>query len=90
MTDGGKNWGTSLLSTIGVAVGVLSWRLIFGTSLGDGFAGKVEKGPSWTDRLAEGLPLSFPEDVPPLLGQADETAGPWRRLARLLFGVTAD
>ena len=72
-----------------MADGVLSLRLIVGISLELGFAGNVEKGPSVTERLLGGLPLSFPADVLPLLGHAEETAGPWRRRARL-FGVMAE
>jgi hypothetical protein len=49
----------------------------------------VEKGPSVMERLFGGLPLSLPEDMPPLLGHAEETAGPCRRRTRVL-GVTAD
>lgn len=63
--------------------------MIVGTSRKLGFAGKVEKGPSCTDRLLAGLPLNFPVDFPPLLGQADETAGPCLLLDRPL-GVIAD
>lgn len=43
-----------------------------------GFAGKVEKGPSCTERLLGGLPLSFPVVVLALAGQALETTGPCR------------
>lgn len=53
----------------------------FGTSLPTGFAGKVEKGPSWTERLLGGLPLSFA--VLLLADQALETAGPCRFLERM-------
>jgi len=60
-----------------------------GISLDPGFTGNVEKGPSVMDRLLGGLPLSFPEDMPPLLGHAEETAGPWRR-RDLDLGVTAE
>ena len=53
-------------------------RLMVGASFVLGFAGKVENGPSWTERLPGGLPLSFPLLVllPPC--QALETAGPCR------------
>jgi hypothetical protein len=75
---------------MGVALGVLSGRLTEGTSLLPGFTGKVEKGPSVTDRLLGGLPRSLPEAALPLLGHADETAGPCRRRDRGLFGVIAE
>ena len=50
--------------------------LIRGASFELGFAGNVEKGPSCTERLLGGLPLSFPVVVLLLAGQALETAGP--------------
>lgn len=50
--------------------------LIVGASLVFGFAGNVEKGPSWIERLLGGLPLSFPVIVLLLAGQALDTAGP--------------
>ena len=63
-------------------------------SWGFGFAGKVEKGPSWVDRLLGGRPRSFPVEGFPLLGHADDTAGPCRRRALLLLpdaeGMMAD
>lgn len=46
-----------------------------GEPLADGFAGKVEKGPSVTDRLLGGRPRSFPDEVLALLHALD-TAGP--------------
>lgn len=52
--------------------------MMVGASLVFGLAGKVEKGPSCTDRLLGGLPLSFPVEVLVLPGQALEIAGPWR------------
>lgn len=52
--------------------------LIVGASLVFGFAGKVEKGPSCTERLLGGLPLSFPVGVLALAGQALDTTGPCR------------
>ena len=57
-----------------------------------GFTWKVEKEPD-DDPLFGGLPRPFPADRPLLFGQADETAGPCRLLARLFSsveGVTAD
>lgn len=57
-------------------MGVLT--LIIGPSFKLGFAGKVEKGPSWTDRLLGGLPRIFPVEGPLLPGQALDTAGPRR------------
>ena len=58
-----------------------------------GLAGKVTKGPSRTERLLGGLPRNFPVDEALLLGQAEDTAGPCRLLARgfeLEEGVMAD
>lgn len=45
----------------------------------EGFAGKVENGPSRTERLLGGLPRSFPVSGLPEEGHADDTAGPCRR-----------
>lgn len=78
----GKKLGISESATIGVAVGV--------SPMEPGLAGNVENGPSITERLLGGLPRSFPAEALPLLGHADDTAGPWRRLDRDLFGVVAD
>ena len=57
-----------------------------------GLTGNVTKGPSRVERLLGGRPLGFPPGVVLLADQADDTAGPWRRLARglALDGVTAD
>lgn len=44
-----------------------------------GFAGKVLNGPSRTFRFVGGRPRSFPVSGFEDEGQADETAGPWRR-----------
>lgn len=52
--------------------------MIMGVSFVFGLAGKVEKGPSCTDRLLGGLPLSFPVEVLVLPGHALEIAGPCR------------
>jgi hypothetical protein len=90
LSSGGKKWEVFELAATGVAAGVLSRRLIVGTSLVLGLAGKVENGPSVTDRLLGGLPRSFPEAVAPFIGHADETAGPCRRLDRDLLGVIAE
>ena len=79
-----------MLAVIGVAIGVLSRRLIVGTSLVLGAAGKVVNGPSVTFRLLGGLPRNFPIEEFPLLGHADETAGPCRRFDRVLSGVIAE
>lgn len=73
----------------GVAVMLLSLKLIVGVSFMLGFTGNVEKGPSVTDLLLGGRPLNLPAEALPLLGHADETAGPCR-LRRLLFGVIAE
>ena len=76
---------------MGVADGPSSSRLIVGTSLPPGLAGKVENGPSVTERLLGGLPRSFPEPEDALLPvHADETPRPCRRLGLDLFGVIAD
>lgn len=75
-------------ATMGVGAALLSLRLIVGPSFRLGFTGKVENGPSVTDLLLGGLPLNLPEEALPLLGQAEETAGPCRR--RLLLGVIAE
>ena len=63
-----------------------------GPSFVFGLAGNVTKGPSRTDRLLGGRPRSFPVEEALLLGQADDTAGPWRRRERTfeLEGVIAD
>lgn len=79
-----------MLAAMGVDIGVLSRRLMVGTSLLLGVAGKVENGPSVTFLLLGGLPRSFPEEELPLLGHADDTAGPCRRLDLDLFGVIAE
>jgi hypothetical protein len=79
-----------VLAAIGVDIGVLSRRFMVGTSLVLGVAGKVENGPSVTFLLLGGLPRNFPEEELPLLGHADETAGPCRRLDLDLFGVIAE
>ena len=57
--------------------------LMVGTSLVCGLAGKVEKGPSRTERLLGGRPRSLPVVGLEPLDQAAETAGPWRRRERL-------
>lgn len=79
-------------STIGVRFPGLRFMSIMGPSLVFGFAGKVTKGPSRTERLLGGRPRSFPVEEALLLGQAEDTAGPWRRRERgfELEGVTAD
>ena len=46
-----------------------------------GLTGNEEKGPETVPRLG-GRPRVFPL-LPLLLGQAEETAGPWRRLGRV-------
>jgi hypothetical protein len=76
-------------STTGVEGMGLSRRLIVGPVLVLGLAGKVENGPSETDRLLGGLPRNLPAEKLLLLGHADDTAGPWRLLV-LEEGVTAD
>lgn len=88
--SGGKKCGVFVLATMGVLIGVLSRRLIVGTSLVLGVAGNVVNWPSVTFRLLGGLPRNLPIDEFPLLGQAEETAGPCRRFDLDLFGVTAD
>ena len=55
-----------------------------GVSFAFGLTGKVENGPSCTERLLGGLPRSLPEVVLVVDGHALETAGPC--LLRLLFG----
>lgn len=55
-------------------IGVLT--LIAGVLIIKGVAGKVEKGPSCTDRLLGGLPRSFPVVTVFEAGQALDTAGP--------------
>ena len=57
--------------------------LIAGFSLVFGLTGKVENGPSCTDRLLGGLPRSLPEVALVVDGHALETAGPC--LLRLLL-----
>lgn len=47
-----------------------------------GFAGNVENGPSCTERLLGGLPLSLPDAVLVVDGHALDTAGPCLRRAR--------
>ena len=74
--------GVSRLGLGLVWVGVPT--LIVGVSFAFGLTGKVENGPSCTERLLGGLPLSLPEVVLVVDGQALETAGPC--LLRLLFG----
>lgn len=80
----------SELSTTGVDGMFGSRRLIVGPTFALGFAGKVENGPSETERLLGGLPRNLPAEKLLLLGQADETAGPWRLLDRADDGVIAD
>jgi hypothetical protein len=65
---------------------------MIGPSFVFGLAGKVTKGPSRTERLLGGRPRSFPVEEALLLGQAEDTAGPWRRRERgfALDGVMAD
>lgn len=75
---GGSPWLGLGLVWIGVPT------LIIGGSLAFGLTGKVEKGPSCTERLLGGLPRSLPEAVLLVEGQALETAGPC--LLRFLFG----
>ena len=64
----------------------LAWigvpTLMVGGSLAFGLAGKVEKGPSCTERLLGGRPRSLPDAVLVVEGQALETAGPCLRRAR--------
>ncbi len=56
-------------------------RFKVGASFVFGLAGKVENGPSWTERLLGGLPLIFPELEVAFEGHALEIAGPcFRRL----------
>lgn len=66
--------GLGLVAFWVVGVGTL----ITGVSFVFGLAGKVEKGPSCTERLLGGLPLSFPLGGFVLAGQALETPGPCR------------
>ena len=70
---------TSRLGLGLVCAGVL--RLAVGVSFALGLAGNVEKGPSCTERLLGGLPLSLPDAVLVVDGQALETAGPCLRRA---------
>lgn len=58
--------------------------LITGVSFAFGLTGKVENGPSCTERLLGGLPRSLPEVVLLVEGHALETAGPC--FFRFLFG----
>ena len=51
-----------------------------------GRTGNVEKAPSTTDRPAGGRPRILPPGVV-VLGQAEETDGPWLRLMRAEEGV---
>ena len=51
-------------------------------SLGSGFAGKVEKGPSCTERLLGGLPRILPDPPPVDDGHALDTAGAYLLFAR--------
>lgn len=74
--------GVSRLGLGLVWVGVPT--LIVGVSFALGLMGKVENGPSCTERLLGGLPRSLPEAVLVVDGHALETAGPC--LLRLLFG----
>ena len=53
-----------------------------GVSLVGGFAGKVEKGPSCTERLLGGRPRSLPAPFAVVDGHALETAGVCLRLVR--------
>jgi hypothetical protein len=80
----------SELSTTGVAGIAWLGRLGVGSALALGLAGKVEYGPSVVVRLLGGLPLTLPAEKVPLLGQADETAGPCLLLGRADDGVMAD
>ena len=81
---------TSESSTTGVAGMTLSRKLIVGPVFVFGLAGKVENGPSETDRLLGGLPRNLPAEKLLLLGHADDTAGPWRLLDLEDDGVMAD
>lgn len=51
-------------------------------SLMGGLAGKVEKGPSCTERLLGGLPRNLPAPLPVVDGHALETTGVCLLLAR--------
>ena len=83
--------GELFLPEMGVDIGVRSPRSIVGPSLVFEFAGNVENGPSRTERFDGGRPRSLPVNAPPLLGHADDTAGPCLRRERLLLeGVIAD
>ena len=77
MFDGVSRLGLGL-----VWVGVPT--LIAGVSFAFGLTGKVENGPSCTERLLGGLPRSLPDVVLLVDGHALETAGPC--LFRFLFG----
>ena len=83
--------GEVFLPELGVDIGVRSPRLMVGPSLVFEFAGKVENGPSRTERFDGGRPRNLPVNEPPLLDHADDTAGPCLRRERLLLkGVIAD
>lgn len=56
--------------------------MVGGGSFAFGLAGKVEKGPSCTERLLGGRPRSLPDAVLVVEGHALETAGPCLRRAR--------
>ena len=64
---------------VAVEVAVMDDMSMVAAPLTDGLAGKVEKGPSRTERLLGGRPRSFPVRGFPDEGQAEDTAGPWRR-----------
>ena len=86
MTVGWKFWMTSrsIWTRAGLTTSEREAVLVaFGTSLALGLAGNVEKGPSCTERLLGGLPLSLPVAVPLLADQALDTAGPCRFLERI-------
>lgn len=74
----GSRLGLGLAWMIGVPTLIVGG----GGSFAFGLAGKVEKGPSCTERLLGGRPRSLPDAVLVVEGHALETAGPCLRRAR--------
>lgn len=70
-------WACGVASRLGLGLPCEGVPIpVLGASLEFGLAGKVEKGPSCTERLLGGLPRSLPEAVLDVDGQALETTGP--------------
>lgn len=78
-----KGCGEPCIGTSTVEANVCGGTVVVGASLMFGLAGKVEKGPSWTERLLGGRPRILPAVLPwEDEGQALETADTGRLRVR--------